>query len=373
MNTYQKIIALISTILFVFILISFLHARIDEASIPVENKVEFIKSKQILGDTRTFGLATGDIDLDQDIDVFIPNYIGQSVLWLNNGNGTFTQSVQKFKLNEVHDAGIADFNGDQYPDICLISHASPNKVFFNKGDGSFRESEQNLRIQDEHPQFINLGDVDRDGDTDIFIYNIDAPNRLWLNNGNGIFTMDDEDYGGSDAKGFELADFNGDSFPDFFVQMRQKPNRILMNDGTGKFKESGINVGIGGDKAGYEDFDRDGDNDIIITDNTGVTIFQNQNNTGEFIPSKIIEESVLKCKFLDIDHDNDLDAITINRENVNKLWINTGAGKFELNDQFFGNSRIFSIGCDDFDGDGDIDIVFGQMEGTGGNAIYFNK
>ena len=336
-------------------------------------KILFKKSTQTLGDTRTFGMAIADIDLDNDIDIFIPNYIGQSILWLNNGNGTFIQSKQSFNIQEGHDAAITDFNGDKYPDIFLISHASQNKVFFNNGDGSFTESEQKLRIKDEHPQFINLEDVDKDGDTDIFIYNIDAPNRLWLNNGAGIFTMVDEDYGGDDAKGFEFADFNGDSFPDLFVQMRQKPNRILMNDGSGKFKESGIEVGIGGDKAGCKDFDKDGDVDVIITEISGVTIWTNHNNTGKFFPNKIIDEAVLKCEFLDADMDDDLDIITRSRDNVNKLWINKGSGKFELNEQIFGNNRTLSLGCADFDGDGDIDIVFGQMEGTGGNAIYFNQ
>ena len=71
--------------------------------------------------------------------------------------------------------------------------------------------------------------------------------------------------------------------------------------------------------------------------------------------------------------DDDLDIITSSRDNVNKLWLNKGSEKFELSEQIFGNNRTFSLGCADFDGDGDIDIVFGQMEGTGGNAIYFNE
>ena len=97
------------------------------------------------------------------------------------------------------------------------------------------------------------------------------------------------------------------------------------------------------------------------------------NNTGKFFPNKIINEAVLKCEFLDADMDDNLDIITISRDNVNKLWINKGSGKFELSEQIFGDNRTLSLGCADFDGDGDIDIVFGQMEGTGGNAIYFNQ
>ncbi|MBN2399637.1 MAG: VCBS repeat-containing protein [Candidatus Aminicenantes bacterium] len=76
------------------------------------NGVEFTKSSQALGDTRTFGIAIGDVDMDGDNDVFMSNYIAPSRLWLNKGDGTFALSDQDFDIGEVHDAAMADLNGD---------------------------------------------------------------------------------------------------------------------------------------------------------------------------------------------------------------------------------------------------------------------
>jgi hypothetical protein len=53
--------------------------------------------------------------------------------------------------------------------------------------------------------------------------------------------------------------------------------------------------------------------------------------------------------------------------------MNDGKGRFTSLGAVFGPERVFSIGTKDIDGDGDIDIVFGQREGSGGNAIYFNE
>ena len=84
----------------------------------------FKKSNQTLGDTRSFGLAIADVDLDNDSDVFICNYIGASKLWLNDGKGKFEMSDQSFLDMEAHDAIVEDLNGDKYPDIFILYHAS---------------------------------------------------------------------------------------------------------------------------------------------------------------------------------------------------------------------------------------------------------
>ena len=39
------------------------------------------------------GIATGDIDLDGDVDVFLANF-GENELWLNRGDGTFETAVR---------------------------------------------------------------------------------------------------------------------------------------------------------------------------------------------------------------------------------------------------------------------------------------
>jgi hypothetical protein len=57
----------------------------------------------------------------------------------------------------------------------------------------------------------------------------------------------------------------------------------------------------------------------------------------------------------------------------NILWLNDGSGNFTSLGGIFGNSYVFSIETGDLDSDGDNDIVFGQEENSGGNAIYMKE
>jgi hypothetical protein len=89
----------------------------------------------------------------------------------------------------------------------------------------------------------------------------------------------------------------------------------------------------------------------------------------------------------DVDNDGDIDALISHYKIPNRLWLNDGNGFFTKSDRefgdggghftslgaVFGSKRVFCIGSKDIDGDGDIDIIFGQHEGTGGNAIYSNE
>ena len=75
----------------------------------------------------------------------------------------------------------------------------------------------------------------------------------------------------------------------------------------------------------------------------------------------------------DADQDGDNDLVTLHPNNGNKLWLNDGSGNFTSLGIMFGSLRTLSIGCGDLDGDNDYEIVLGQLEGTGGNSIYFNE
>ncbi|MFC2086134.1 FG-GAP-like repeat-containing protein [Bacteroidota bacterium] len=337
------------------------------------DNISFTKSSQTLGNTTSFGLKIGDIDLDNDNDIIFANYNGPCLLWLNNGEGIFSQSSQYFNALNVHDVGLADFNGDSFPDIFLLSHAGPDKIYFNDGDGTFTLGEQGFGSSNDNPQYIDLGDIDNDGDIDAFIYNSNAANKLLRNNGDGDFTMVEFDYGGNDCKGFELADFNGDLFLDLVINMRQSANQIWLNDGTGEFINSGNTAGAGGEQVKCGDIDGDGSTDVVIADYNMVSVWLNENSSGAFVVGYNFDEGALDINLFDADNDGDLDLITAHLENGNKLWLNDGSGLFTTLGHFFGNEDVHSLGCDDLDNDDDFDVVFGQEEGSGGNSIYFNE
>ncbi|MBN2399638.1 MAG: VCBS repeat-containing protein [Candidatus Aminicenantes bacterium] len=256
----------------------------------------------------------------------------------------------------------------------LISHAGPNRIYFNDGQANFKVSDHGFGKAGDEYLWVTLADVDRDGNMDAFIFSISSASRLLLNDGRGVFRMTAQEYGGSHAKGYELADLNGDSFPDLILIMRQKPNQIWMNNGAGKFIDSGKTVGIGGYDIECQDCNGDGKIDIVIADSPGSSrIWLNESNTGTFKGGYTIDEGALKCKLVDVDRDGDFDLITADPKNGNKLWLNDGRSNFNYSGQVFGTKRVLRIACDDLDGDGDTDVVLGQIEGSGGHAIYFNE
>jgi FG-GAP-like repeat/Secretion system C-terminal sorting domain len=368
-----KIILRIIKIQILILLLSFSFACAENLITPQDiSDIDFIKSDQNLGNTRTFGIAIEDVDLDNDNDVFIANYIGTSRLWLNDGNGHFTLSTFSSITTEVHDVEIADLNGDNWPDIFVVNHHAPNKIYFNNGSGDFSDSGQNIGPTSDSPDTIQLEDVDGDSDLDALIYNTDAPNRIWLNNGLGLFTITNIDYGGSDANGMKLADFNGDASPDLLICLRTQQNQIWMNDGHGNFTNSGQELGGDVEDTDVKDIDGDGDNDIISVGNN-ISVWLNQNNSGTFIESLNIAEGAFKCKLIDADLDGDYDLVTAHIENGNMLWLYDGQGSYTSSGDIFGNSRVLSLECKDLDGDNDNDVVFGQLEGTGGNSVYYNE
>ena len=54
---------------------------------------EFTDSSQSLGSSESLGVELGDVDGDGDLDAFVAND-GQNEVWLNDGNGNFTESSQ---------------------------------------------------------------------------------------------------------------------------------------------------------------------------------------------------------------------------------------------------------------------------------------
>ncbi len=353
----------------------------SSASMPCADidsaRIVFTKSVQTLGNTRSFGIAIADIDLDGDNDIFMANYIGPSQLWLNDGDGAFSASPQNFNISEVHDVGIRDLNGDTYPDIFLISHASPSKVYFNNRNGTFTASGQNIGSGADSPPKIVLGDVDSDGDVDAVISYYMLPIRVWLNDGNGFFTVSSSQFGGANAPYMELADVNGDTYLDLFLAVWDRPDEVWINDGSGNFVNSGQELGS---STGYEhvssgDVDGDGDIDFVVDNSVaGIKVWLNQNNTGSFIEAgPYFEVGGGKTTLFDADLDGDLDLITAHQVSGNKLWINDGSASFTSLGERFGSARLASVACGRLDQDADFDVVLGVIENSGGNPIYFNE
>lgn len=176
---------------------------------------------QSMSNRRSFGVALGDVDDDGDLDAFVANTgdgsppEGPNEVWLNDGDGTFTDSGQSLGMAESWSVALGDLDGDGDLDAFVGNRDNePNTVWFNDGTGTFSDSGQALGAGTTRQ--VKLGDVDGDGDLDAFVANSDTPNQVWINDGSGTFTPSGQDVG-PNGQGASLGDVDDDGDLDVFV------------------------------------------------------------------------------------------------------------------------------------------------------------
>ncbi len=199
---------------------------------------------------------------------------------------------------------FSDLDGDGWPDLAMASDFGDSRLFWNNGDGTFSDGTADAHVAtDENGMGSTLGDFDGDGDLDWFVTSIFDPdftcdtqgcgwgysgNRLYRNDGNRSFS-DATDAAGvrighwgwgaaffdPDNDGdLDLAMTNGVDFPtpkdDAFAD---DPMRYWENDGAGQMSEISGAVGLADTASGKGllvfDYDRDGDQDLFIANNGG--------------------------------------------------------------------------------------------------------
>jgi hypothetical protein len=133
----------------------------------------------------------GDIDNDGDFDCFITNHDVSSQVLLNDGSGHFSDITQSSgMLNAVFGLPLqgvfTDFDNDSWVDIVVAG--TQHQLFRNNGNNTFTEV-QNIMPGTGIGSFA-IGDLNHDGYQDIYacyqnIYTDPSttPDQLWLNNG----------------------------------------------------------------------------------------------------------------------------------------------------------------------------------------------
>ncbi len=186
-------------------------------------------------------VAVGDVDGDRDIDVLVGNRKQQSIIYLNDGTGGFSET-RGFGTGKDDTVSVAlgDMDGDKDLDIVVGNWEERNAVYLNDGRGHFSPG-PTFGDGKEQTWSVALGDIDLDGDLDVV-----AGRR-------GISTT--------------FVDSNGDGRPDRWVdQNRNEPSRVYLNNGRGVLI-AGSSVGTGNDKTrpvALGDLDGDGDLDVVV-------------------------------------------------------------------------------------------------------------
>ena len=334
------------------------------------------------------GAASGDIDNDGDLDLYIGN-LGADRLYLNYGNGHFTDITSEAGIDvEGWSSSVlfVDVDRDGYLDLYITRYLAFNDKI----------SGQDAAGRPEYlppSRFKGLDD------------------RLLRNNGDGTFTDISAEAGisGHPGKGLGVVatDLDGDGDIDLYVANDGEPNHAWINDGAGHFVESALTMGLavnlfGQSEAGMGiavgDLDGDGFDEIVVTHlvhetdtiyrSTAAGHYSDVTTTFGLAPATI-DFTGFGTALVDTDQDGDLDLITVHgrvlRKSIhpgaaggkywepyaeeNHLFLNDGTGKLHLEATGIGHpsgrvevSRGLALG--DLDGDGDPDLVIANADGT---------
>lgn len=237
----------------------------------------------------------------------------------NNGDGTFSDQTAAAGFlpspGKMLGASVFDYNADHWPDLVVASDTQPDLLYKNKGDGTFEEiGALSGMAYDENGRAragmgIDTGVIDASGRHSVFVGNfskemiavfshvggdlfvdraaisqIGRPSLMTLTFGLFLF---DPDMDGD----LDLFAANGHVQEEIAVTQDgityAQPPHLFLNDGAGKFVDAAPDMGgvmqepLVGRGAAYADIDRDGDLDILITENGGKAHLWRNESAGE--------------------------------------------------------------------------------------------
>ncbi len=275
------------------------------------------------------------------------------LLFLNQGNGTFTLKHDAFKfarapLGTFTHAAVADYDGDGRLDIyfCMYMYylgldqyhypipyydarnGPPNCLFHNEGNATFVESTEASGLNADNDRYsfsCAWGDSNSNGLMDLFVANDFGSSQLYRNNGDGTFKVASRE-ARVESVGAGMSccwsDYDNDGHADIYVpsmweaagqrisgqkqfhqqapeyirelyQRHSRGNALYRNKGDGTFENvgehAGVEMGRWSWSSDFWDFDHDGFADLYVSN--GYISGPDTNDLASFFWRQVVAKS----------------------------------------------------------------------------------
>ncbi len=315
---------------------------------PQTSHYENIIQSSLISD-ESFCMGGHFFDSNQDgfLDLYIMNYVAEpkviqdgsqvvgfdhecfeNKLYINSGDGTFSDQTTYYNLNQIGctlAATTSDLDWDGDPDLIVANDfgkwLEPNQLFRNEGMGlpySDISTQSNTNAQ-MYAMGIAVGDYDEDLDLDYYVTNI-GENAFFQNEGDMNFInkateldiQNEYTHKGLFTTGWGaiMEDFNNDSYLDLFVSNGYVYSAVHVDDiaqpdelflGSSDFNFTNVTKDCGIDFKGpsrgalFGDWNMDGHLDLITVTNelldeahSSVNYYKNLNNEGNWVGFNLI-------------------------------------------------------------------------------------